>query len=32
MPVEVGVMKRLGVRMFTQPAMSGEWPGSPRAS
>src|SRR4030042_4648437 len=29
MPVEVGVMYRLGVRMFTHPEMSGECPGSP---
>jgi hypothetical protein len=29
MPVEVGVTNRLGVRMLMQPAVSGEWPGSP---
>ena len=28
-PGEVGVMKRLDVRMFTQPARSGECPGAP---
>ena len=31
-PVDVGVMKRLGVRMFTQPARSGDSPGTPAGS